>query len=648
MATPISDAASFQGPEMEFLNKVGKPSHARRRSSSSVTSNGTAVSFVTASDVESPPGREEAAAAAAAAAGEGRATTAHGGRQPAAGHSRMAISEIINSDEPPEDILGSTHSDEAVVLEALEQLKTSSSLTASAAAGETAATTITDAVNKGQARGVTTQPPPPLSSPIRPSDHAQAQTTLEFMSRVASIPIVGTAINIYDRSRQASSVVRLGYTQATATDPAPGPLGYSAHATGVAVHEEGSLGGGMLRKRTKAQAEADEGQSLAVTPTGDGFGEGEGQAGTEGAGAMHGGSRPSRWQQLIVGAQSYMQAFSEDSLSRLKYCLDWLTYATASLNQHMNDLRVFFSSLQEAARVMVGLSIQDGTQSRAVVAQSDELQGRAGAGDPALRSRGVGGVGGAGQGVSPGMQQTIRSIQESAQRVARIRREVAGTVKRAINVISQYAGAVLPREARHQVRNIILSLPGRWSTVDAALSRASSMASSPAPSTTYGAGSSLGSPRPGCGGEDSVNSEELANLEYSARYTYNLANESFHMLDNVRRIFFNIHSNAERWIGSYINGSTFDSGSGSGGGGSSSNTSQQAPTARDGDPQHQKQKHSMSLVEMGTRMREMDAEQQQWQQTQTSMEEENRTDPGDDVRSTTTSSYKRNRMLGSM
>lgn len=43
-----------------------------------------------------------------------------------------------------------------------------------------------------------------------------------------------------------------------------------------------------------------------------------------------------------------------------------------------------------------------------------------------------------------------------------VKREVVETLRKVVNVITQYAGNALPLESRNVVRGFILSLPSRW------------------------------------------------------------------------------------------------------------------------------------------------------------------------------------------
>ncbi|KAJ1950445.1 hypothetical protein EC988_004386, partial [Linderina pennispora] len=98
-----------------------------------------------------------------------------------------------------------------------------------------------------------------------------------------------------------------------------------------------------LRKRTKDQAEEPE-ETYDNGKTKD----------KQVAGSNEPDSR--RWGvgSLIASAKERAVAYREDSMRRLKYCLEWVTYATALLSQHMQDLRKFLESLQDAARILLG------------------------------------------------------------------------------------------------------------------------------------------------------------------------------------------------------------------------------------------------------------------------------------------------------
>ncbi|KAJ1891866.1 transcriptional regulator opi1 [Kickxella alabastrina] len=221
--------------------------------------------------------------------------------------------------------------------------------------------------------------------------------------------------------------------------------------------------------------------------------------------------QPGRWRMvnLMASAKERALAYREDTMRRLKYCLDWIIYATALLNQHMHDLRELLSSLRDGARIMFS--------------------------DTAPEYVSVATVG------ERGAEAPLVDVRGAAVRLGRARKEIVGTVTRAVGVISQYAGSVLPGEARRQVRGLILGLPGRFGAADPVMASAGSSVGSPSVAST--GGSPMGSPR------QHPADVRPADVEATARRTLALASESFVMLGSLQKVFSNLYGNAERWIG---------------------------------------------------------------------------------------------------
>ncbi|RDX54167.1 Opi1-domain-containing protein [Lentinus brumalis] len=123
----------------------------------------------------------------------------------------------------------------------------------------------------------------------------------------------------------------------------------------------------------------------------------------------------SRWQAVFLEAGGISAAISEESMRRLKYCLQWLQYATAQIDAQILVLRNFIASLQP-----------------------DSTSPHAGA-------------------VSA---QHLRTLQAA-------KRDVVDTVRQVVDVVSRYAGGALPEPARTRVRSFILHLPRRWAAASA-------------------------------------------------------------------------------------------------------------------------------------------------------------------------------------
>ncbi|KAI0642392.1 transcription factor Opi1-domain-containing protein [Trametes meyenii] len=120
----------------------------------------------------------------------------------------------------------------------------------------------------------------------------------------------------------------------------------------------------------------------------------------------------SRWQAMILEAGGISAAISDESMRRLRYCLQWLQYATAQIDAQILVLRNFIASLQP-----------NGTSPHGV----------------------------------PLAPHHLRTLQTA-------KRDVVDTIRQVVEVVSRYAGGALPEPARSRVRSFILCLPRRWAT----------------------------------------------------------------------------------------------------------------------------------------------------------------------------------------
>ncbi|KAI9457163.1 transcription factor Opi1-domain-containing protein, partial [Boletus coccyginus] len=122
----------------------------------------------------------------------------------------------------------------------------------------------------------------------------------------------------------------------------------------------------------------------------------------------------SRWQTMLLEAGGISAAVSEESMRRLKYCLQWLQYATTHIDSQILILRGFIDSLQS---YVVDPSASDAY-------------------------------------ISPTHMRTLHDV----------RRDVVNTIRQVVSVVSKYAGGALPEPARARVRGFILNLPQRWTS----------------------------------------------------------------------------------------------------------------------------------------------------------------------------------------
>ncbi|KAG9062686.1 hypothetical protein KI688_004991 [Linnemannia hyalina] len=171
--------------------------------------------------------------------------------------------------------------------------------------------------------------------------------------------------------------------------------------------------------------------------------------------------------------------FSEESMKSLKYCLQWLQYAVQHIDHQIGLLRAFLVSL-----------------------------------------------------ASPS-SSTAMVPSTAASTLASIKKEVVETLRKVINVVSRYAGACLPDQAKISVRQFILSMPVRWATLN----------NESLPSTPMGS--------PSLGPQSDRSPEQQAALnETSERATkvLVLAHESSDMLKSVASIFKDSVDKAENWM----------------------------------------------------------------------------------------------------
>ncbi|KAF7309368.1 hypothetical protein MIND_00307500 [Mycena indigotica] len=129
----------------------------------------------------------------------------------------------------------------------------------------------------------------------------------------------------------------------------------------------------------------------------------------------------SRWQALLLEAGGLSAALSDESMRRLKYCLQWLQYATQHIDAQILILRDFIASLQPSP-----LTPSSTTTPSANVTDPPEL--------------------------TPDHLKTL----------AHLRSDIVQTIRQVVGVVSKYAGSALPEPARSRVRGFILDLPKKF------------------------------------------------------------------------------------------------------------------------------------------------------------------------------------------
>ncbi|CAG8462703.1 2786_t:CDS:2 [Funneliformis mosseae] len=123
----------------------------------------------------------------------------------------------------------------------------------------------------------------------------------------------------------------------------------------------------------------------------------------------------SRWQRMVIGTGAAVgaagAAVSEESMKSLKYCQEWINYATQHIDAQIIVLKEFIVNL-----------------------------------------------------TNPSTRTVARTSSTST--LASIKKEVVETLRKVIEVVSKYAGVCLPDQAKRSVRTFILNLPTRWASIN--------------------------------------------------------------------------------------------------------------------------------------------------------------------------------------
>ncbi|KAJ3780474.1 transcription factor Opi1-domain-containing protein [Lentinula aff. detonsa] len=146
----------------------------------------------------------------------------------------------------------------------------------------------------------------------------------------------------------------------------------------------------------------------------------------------------SRWQTMLLEAGGFSVAWSEESMRKLRYVLQWLQYATNHIDQQILAIRDFTEALQQ--------HYFEASPLEPTIPTDHSL--------PSLAST----RGGHSRSASGSQSQTISSAHR--HKLNSIQRDVTQTVRNVVTVVSKYGGnAALPEPARNAVKAFILQLP---------------------------------------------------------------------------------------------------------------------------------------------------------------------------------------------
>ncbi|KAJ3146839.1 hypothetical protein HK101_002289 [Irineochytrium annulatum] len=178
----------------------------------------------------------------------------------------------------------------------------------------------------------------------------------------------------------------------------------------------------------------------------------------------------SRWHQVVsgVGANLGAMVISDDTMRGLKYCLQWLEYATNHIDRQIALLRDFLlrATGSMTARIM-GPQSAEGVAGPSSASVTTPVT--ASTLTPPLSPVGPPGADGnnlaASSSRAPENLAVSSHVFDLPSALLAIRREIVETLRRVVDVLGRYAAVYLPPPARRTVREFILSLPSRWATL---------------------------------------------------------------------------------------------------------------------------------------------------------------------------------------
>ncbi|VDC06055.1 unnamed protein product [Peniophora sp. CBMAI 1063] len=313
---------------------------------------------------------------------------------------------------------------------------------------------------------VMTSPGLPSPATLAPEDLAAAGlteqdiNTADLVSRLGHLPIVNTALRAYEQSKASSRVVKYGaemMESSVRTISRPvinrlpvdqldefarrqldrfgygSPNGAGGRRPSFMAEEERGRGedraegsstgwqGTRDVSMRRNSVERGEGSALADSPTSDSrhpdrVASPMVEERTTSPERQQQVVQRSRWQAIVSEAGGISAAVSEESMRRLKYCLQWLQYATEHIDGQILLIREFMDALQPPADSPYAIN------PHAVI------------------------------------------TPEQMQQLANVKRDVVDTIRQVVDVVSKYAGGALPEPARNRVRGFILHLPSAWAS----------------------------------------------------------------------------------------------------------------------------------------------------------------------------------------
>ncbi|OMJ24958.1 hypothetical protein AYI69_g4452 [Smittium culicis] len=344
----------------------------------------------------------------------------------------------------------------------------------------------------------------------------------QFISRVSEIPIVNAALSFYDHGKQSSRLVKYGAeTLESSVKSVCNPF-----VKRMNVSQLDNFACRQLDKLdfiTTSNKESLPPLNVSTTTNNTNLHNSDHKDDSEfnfNNFSSNDSKNPTSWKNLLGNAKSRAAALQKDALDRLKYCLEWLRYAIAVLESNISSIRSLISDLQASIRSIL---VSENLTKSSIQPKLDLLY-----------------------------KSSIEKISETRIQVIKIVRSV-------IETISKYASAVLPADARKQVKSLILSLPSRCAPINNPSSstvnthnHSNAQSLSELSSPLIRSSSSLASPLPHSNKDFNLSNSKptnnFAKIEENAQNLLSFANESYIMLDRVHSVFGNIYANAQIWV----------------------------------------------------------------------------------------------------
>ncbi|KAL7269619.1 transcriptional regulator opi1 [Rhizina undulata] len=370
--------------------------------------------------------------------------------------------------------------------------------------------------------------PPPPNLQSQPPKQEPFLNLLTSSAHPLLSSAITTSLSAYDASKSYSPSFR--YAAESVENRVGVPVGNVVSAVGRRTGLESVLRRGLTGRRGSEVAEEprdgskkrktsrDEEECESMRPEHQQQGEGQ-LITTQESGDVA--TLQNNWQtRLMLSTSGLGVALSEDSLIKLKYCLEWLRAANVHLGRVIQALKTVVVDWENHQRQQQQSRMEEGRcgeSKRGYIPESCEQQRQALVG-----------------------------------RIEGLKKEVLTTMKSVVDVVSKYTGGALPEHARALVKRHMYALPRRWQAATATpASSTSSASNNPNPKSLPTSPNSAAPPRTSTTPSSELvpaHAEEDANSPVgTANRMLVLAKEGLDMMSQVSAVVEGTIVRAEEW-----------------------------------------------------------------------------------------------------